>query len=139
MAILGKDITAEDILDQMTFFDSWEEKYAFIIDLGKQLPTCENCDCIDKNVVKGCQSQVWITSFKHEDKLVFRANSDAIIVKGLLAVIIAAYNHKTPADILAFDIESYFEQLDLLKHISNVRGNGLKAMVERVRSMAVES
>ncbi|WP_434353882.1 SufE family protein [Psychrobacter sp. HD31] len=135
MAVLGKDITAEDILDQMSFFDSWEEKYAFIIDLGKQLPVCENCDCIEKNVVKGCQSQVWITSFKHEDKFTFRANSDAIIVKGLLAIIIAAYNFKSSAEILAFDIEDYFAQLDLLQHISNVRGNGLKAMVDRVRSL----
>lgn len=136
MAILGKDITAQDILDQMDFFDSWEEKYAFIIDLGKQLPTCENCDCIDKNVVKGCQSQVWITSFRHDDKFVFRANSDAIIVKGLLAIIIAAYNYKTAEEILAFDIEGYFAKLDLLKHISNVRGNGLQAMVQRIKDMA---
>ncbi len=135
--ILGQDITPEDVIDQMSFFDSWEEKYAFIIDLGKQLPTCENCDCIDKNEVKGCQSQVWITAFKgSEGHFTFRANSDAIIVKGLLAIILTAYNLKTAEEILSFDIEDYFTQLDLLNHISNVRGNGIKAMVERVRKIA---
>lgn len=135
--ILGQNITSEDIIDQMSFFDSWEEKYAFIIDLGKQLPVCENCDCIDKNEVKGCQSQVWITAFiNNQGHFTFRANSDAIIVKGLLAIIIVAYNHKTSKEILEFDIEDYFKQLDLISHISNVRGNGIKAMVERVRNIA---
>lgn len=137
--ILGKDITSEDIIDQISFFDNWEEKYAFIIDLGKQLPVCENCDCIDENEVKGCQSQVWITPFKNDEgKFVFRANSDAIIVKGLLAIILTAYNYKTREEILAFDIEEYFSQINLLNHLSQVRGNGIKAMVERIRNIASE-
>lgn len=89
-------------------------------------------------MVKGCQSQVWITSFKHDGKFVFKANSDAIIVKGLLAIIIAACNYKTAQQIIDFDINAYFEQLDLLKHISNVRGNGLQAMVQRIKDLAAD-
>ncbi len=137
MAIdFGKTITAEDIIDQTDFFDDWEEKYAFIIDLGKQLPEFPAADKTDEYLVKGCQSDVWITHKEQDDRLIFQADSDAIIVKGLLGIILAAYNHKTAEAILAFDIEQYFQKLDLLSHISNVRGNGIQAMVDRIQTVA---
>lgn len=135
-SILGKNITAQDIIEQTDFFDDWEEKYAFIIDLGKQLPAFADSDRNDENIVRGCQSLVWITHEKNGEQLLFHADSDAIIVKGLLAILLAAYNHKTADEILAFDVEGYFEQLDLLSHISNVRGNGVQAMISRVREIA---
>lgn len=134
--ILGKTISADDILEQVDFFDSWEEKYAFIIDLGKNLPACADCDCIEKNEVKGCQSKAWINHSMEDGKLVFTGNSDAIIVKGLMAIILTAYNYKTPQEIIDFDMQSYFAKLDLLKHISNVRGNGIQAMVQRIKNIA---
>lgn len=136
VSVLGKDITAQDIIDQTDFFDDWEEKYAFIIDLGKQLPAFADSDRNDENMVKGCQSLVWINHEKHGEQFVFQADSDAIIVKGLLAILLAAYNYKTADEILDFDVEGYFEQLDLLNHISNVRGNGIQAMIGRVREIA---
>ncbi|PID62894.1 MAG: Fe-S cluster assembly protein SufE [Gammaproteobacteria bacterium] len=132
----GKSITAEDIVEQTDFFDDWEEKYAFLIDLGKQLPAFNSAEKSADNLVKGCQSDVWITHAKQGEQFVFFADSDAIIVKGLLAVILAAYNYKTAEEILDFDIEGYFEKLDLLSHISNVRGNGIQAMVARIRGFA---
>ncbi|PIE45111.1 MAG: Fe-S cluster assembly protein SufE [Gammaproteobacteria bacterium] len=135
---LGKDITAEDIVEQADFFDSWEERYAFIIDLGKQLDPFPEVERTDENIVKGCQSLVWITYKEQNSKLIFWADSDAIIVKGLLAVILAAYNHKTREEILTFDIEHYFAHLDLLRHISNIRGNGIKAMVSRIQTIAMQ-
>lgn len=130
---LGKDITAAELLEQLDFFDGWEEKYGYIIDLGKSLPALPQNAYVDANLIKGCQSQVWIIHAKTEGRYVFHADSDALIVKGLLAIILIAYNHKTAAEILTFDIEDYFTKLDLLKHISNVRGNGLQAMVARIR------
>lgn len=130
-----KNITAQDIIEQANFFDDWEEKYAFIIDLGKQLPQFPDGDKNDENLVKGCQSLVWITHEKNGERFIFHADSDAIIVKGLLAIILCAYHDKTTEEILAFDMDSYFEQLDLLSHISNVRGNGVQAMIARVRKI----
>lgn len=133
---LGKTITTDDILEQSDFFDDWEEKYAFIIDLGKQLPAFPDTEKNADNVVKGCQSVVWITHDKQHEKFIFHADSNAIIVKGLLAIILAAYNHKTADEILAFDIKHYFEKLDLISHISNVRGNGIQAMINHIQSIA---
>ncbi|PID64916.1 MAG: Fe-S cluster assembly protein SufE [Gammaproteobacteria bacterium] len=134
---LGKDITAEDLPEQLDFFSGWEEKYGYIIDLGTSLTTLPESAYIDDNLVKGCQSQVWITYKKSADnRYVFRVDSDALIVKGLLAIILIAYNYKTAEEILAFNIEDYFAKLDLLKHISNVRGNGLRAMVARIQAIA---
>ncbi len=133
---LGKDITSEDLLEQLDFFSGWEEKYGYIIDLGKLLTALPKAGYNDENLVKGCQSQVWITYKKSGNHYIFQVDSDALIVKGLLAIILIAYNYKTAEEILAFDIEGYFAKLDLLKHISNVRGNGLKAMVARIQAIA---
>lgn len=139
---LGKDITPEELLEQLDFFGGWEEKYGYIIDLGKLLIALPESAYHEDNIVKGCQSQVWIIHEKTDadsgSRYVFQADSDALIVKGLLAIILIAYNHKTAEEILAFNIEDYFAKLDLLKHISNVRGNGLKAMVARIRETVKE-
>ncbi|HEY8385005.1 MAG TPA: SufE family protein [Porticoccaceae bacterium] len=132
----GTTITSEDILDTLGFFDSWEDRYKYIIDLGKELPAMDDAKKDDAHLVRGCQSQVWIDAHLDGDRLWFETDSDAFIVKGLLGVILAAYNGKTAAEILAFDVESYFRELDLLKHLSPTRGNGLRAMVSRIRAMA---
>lgn len=87
-------------------------------------------------LVRGCQSQVWLVDEHHDGKLFFQADSDAFIVKGLLGVVLAAFNGKTPGEILGFDVDAYFGQLDLLQHLSSTRGNGLKAMVNRIRDKA---
>lgn len=132
----GNEITPDEIVDTLSFFDSWEERYKYIIDLGKQLPGMADELKTEQRLVRGCQSQVWIEPGIEGEKLVFQVDSDAHIVRGLLAVVMSAYNHKSAADILAYDIEGFFGQLDLLKHLSPTRGNGLRAMVQRIRDFA---
>ena len=136
MSQFGTDITSDDILDTLAFFDSWEDRYKYIIDLGRELAPLDDQYRTEQNMVRGCQSQVWLTSREEGGRLYFDADSDAFIVKGLLAVVLAAYNGQTPAAILAFDIEEYFSELNLLKHLSVTRGNGLRAMVKRIRDTA---
>ncbi len=132
----GTRIGVDDILETLEFFDSWEERYKYIIDLGKELPPLPESVRQDEFLVRGCQSQVWMVSEQDGDALYFDVDSDAFIVKGLLALVLAAYNGKTAAEILAFDVDAYFERLQLLKHLSPTRGNGIKAMVERVQNTA---
>ncbi|MEP1217008.1 MAG: SufE family protein [Marinobacter sp.] len=138
---LGKDTTLEDVLDGFEFLDDWEERYAFIIDLGKQLPPFPDDERTEENYVHGCQSQVWLIHHYDETsgKLYLLIDSDAIIVRGLAAIILVALNGKTPRDLLATDIDELFEQLDLFRHISPTRGNGLRAMVGKIRDIAAET
>jgi cysteine desulfuration protein SufE len=139
MTQFGIDVTVDDIIDSLGFFDNWEERYKYIIDLGKELPEMDASLRNDEYLVRGCQSQVWLVDEWRAGKLFFQADSDAFIVKGLLGVVLAAFNGKTPGEILAFDIDAYFTQLDLLQHLSSTRGNGLKAMVKRIKDRATQT
>jgi cysteine desulfuration protein SufE len=132
----GSTITADDIIDTVGFFDNWEDRYKYIIDLGKELPVMDAAKKDEAHLVRGCQSQVWIDSSAAEGTLWFEADSDAFIVKGLLGVVLAAYNGKSAQEILDFPVEDYFERLGLLKHLSPTRGNGLRSMVKRIQVMA---
>ncbi|MCB1700786.1 MAG: SufE family protein [Halioglobus sp.] len=132
----GHAISSQDILDSLGFFDSWEERYKYIIDLGKDLPPMPADLHTEDRLVRGCQSMVWIDTSLQDGRLQLAVDSDAFIVKGLLGVVLAAYNNKTPDEILAFDVDAYFEQLDLLRHLSPTRGNGLRAMVQRIKDIA---
>jgi len=134
----GQDITAESIVEDLAFFDGWEDRYRYIIDLGKALPPLDDAFRVDEHLVRGCQSQVWLIPQPEGDHLYFQVDSDAHIVRGLLAIVLAAFQGRTAAEILAFDIDEYFTRLQLLQHISPTRGNGLKAMVERIRTAAAE-
>lgn len=131
-APFGTCITSEDVLDTLTFFDAWEDRYRYLIDLGKELQPMDEAKKDEAHRVHGCQSQVWIDTHREGNKLYFSVDSDAFIVKGLLGVVLAAYNGKTSDEVLAFDIDGYFEQLDLISHLSSTRGNGLRAMVKRI-------
>jgi cysteine desulfuration protein SufE len=132
----GTEITSEDITDTLGFFDSWDDRYKYIIDLGKELPPLPDDARQDENLIRGCQSQVWLVSQAKGNQLFFSVDSDAFIVKGLLAIVMAAYNGKSPAQILDFDIEGYFAEVDLMRHLSPTRGSGLQAMVARIREIA---
>lgn len=136
MTQFGIDVTADDIVETLDFFDSWEERYKYIIDLGKELPAMDEALHTEDRLVRGCQSQVWLAHEYRDGKLYFLADSDAFIVKGLLAVVLAAFNGKSPAAIANVDVEGYFSRLDLLQHLSSTRGNGLKAMVKRIQDTA---
>jgi cysteine desulfuration protein SufE len=131
----GNTITIADILDSVAFFDTWEDRYKYIIDLGKELPGMDLAKKDEAHLVRGCQSQVWMEGEMHDGIWSFNADSDAYIVKGLLGVVLAAYNGKTAEAIQAFPIDNYFDQLGLMKHLSPTRGNGLRAMVKRILAM----
>ena len=128
----------DDIRDTFAFFDAWEDKYRFLIDLGKGLATLPEQHRIEDNLVRGCQSQVWLVAsyLPGDGRLKLAIDSDAHIVRGLIAIVHAAYDGKTPADILAFDIDALFQELDLVSHLSPTRGNGLKAMIGHILATA---
>ena len=128
-------ITTE-IIEDLEFFDDWEDRYKYIIDLGKSLPAMDDELKTELRLVKGCQSSVWIEPGEDGELMTFIVDSDAIIVRGLLALVMAAYDRKTAADIDAFDIDAYFVELDLERHLSPTRGNGLKSIVARIQAMA---
>lgn len=132
----GNQITSDDIVDTLSFFDSWEERYKYIIDLGKELPPMADNLKDEQHIVPGCQSQVWIAAETNADKFWFLADSDAFIVKGLLCVVLAAYNGKNAEQIRQFDIDAYFDTLGLMKHLSPTRGSGMRAMVKRIQDTA---
>ena len=129
-----------DIKTAFQYFDDWEDKYRFIIDLGKSLPTLDDAQKLDERLVRGCQSLVWLIPVfdASTGQLHLDIDSDAHIVRGLIGIVLAAYNDKTPAEILDFDIEALFSDLELLSHLSPTRGNGLRAMVAKIHSVAEE-
>ena len=128
--------SSEEIVEDLAFFDDWEPRYQYILDLGKSIPPMDNSLKTEERLVRGCQSSVWLVSNEQDGKLQFQVDSDAVIVNGLLALVMAAYNDRTPAQILDFDIDGYFRALDLERHITPTRGNGLRAIVARIQAIA---
>ena len=122
--------------DTFEFFDDWEDKYRFVIDLGKDLPALSESERIDENIIRGCQSQVWLVHEIKDNTLHFAMDSDAHIVRGLISIVLIALNNRSANDILATDIEALFEELQLLSHLSATRGNGLRAMIQRIQQIA---
>ena len=133
-------MSPEEIKETFSLFTDWEDKYRYIIDLGKELPELDEKDKIEKNLIRGCQSQVWLThNINPEGSIHLDIDSDAHIVRGLIAIVLAALNDKLPKQIVEFDVELLFSDLELLEHLSPTRGNGLRAMVQRVQSVAESS
>ena len=129
----------EELVENFEFLGDWEERYRYIIDLGKKLSPLEDAERIEDNIVRGCQSQVWLVRDANAgDKLKFRADSDAFIVRGLLALVLTAYDSRTAKDILAFDAKSFFQRLGLDQHLSPSRANGLHSIVQKIRTIASE-
>ena len=127
----------QEIQDTFEFLDDWEDKYRFVIDAGKEVPELDASLKVEEHLVRGCQSQVWLVHALNDDgKLIFNLDSDAHIVRGLISIVLAAYDNKTPQEIAAFDIEGLFGELALLEHLSQTRGNGLRAMIQRIRDIA---
>jgi cysteine desulfuration protein SufE len=129
-----------DIEEDLAFFDDWEERYRYLIDLGKALPEMPPMDKCETNLVQGCQSQVWLKVTLHActAQVRLQMDSDAIIVRGLIALIGAAFAGKSPEAVIAYDIEALFVRLDLLNHLSMARGNGLRAMVAKIVEISRE-
>lgn len=132
-------MTTQEILETFASVDSWEDRYQFIIDLGKTIPAMDEALKVEQNKIHGCQSQVWMVGYLSETlpatvRLV--ADSDAHIVRGLIALVLAVYQGKSPQEILDYDIEDFFDQIQLRQHLSSGRGNGLREMVKRVKALA---
>ncbi|MEC7701111.1 MAG: SufE family protein [Pseudomonadota bacterium] len=126
-----------ELIENFGFFDDWEERYGYLIDLGEQLPPMDDALKDDINFVKGCTSKVWMVGhFNDEGQLQLIADSDAKIVRGLIAVLMCVYNNQSKTDIKSTDINDVFGQLGLEAHLSPNRRNGFYAMVERVKALA---
>ncbi|ANW23761.1 cysteine desulfurase, sulfur acceptor subunit CsdE [Vibrio coralliilyticus] len=132
----GTDIQAEDIVTTMQGFKGWEDRYRQVIQWGKKLPAMPDELKSEQVTVSGCESQVWLVSENLDGVWHFCADSDARIVRGLIALVMAAYNGKTSAEIQAINIDEYFEKLGLIAHLSPSRGNGLKAIVEQIKQVS---
>jgi len=131
-------LTLDEIKDAFGFFDSWEDKYRFIIDLGKSQESLPESDRNEHNLIRGCQSQVWMVADYNpsSNTLALRIDSDAHIVRGLSAIVLACYDGQTPDAIIEHDMDALFAELSLLEHLSPTRGNGLRAMVSKIRELA---
>lgn len=132
----GRDITAETIVSTMAGFTGWEDRYRQVIIWGKQLPHLESEFKHSEFTVSGCESSVWLVTELLDGCWHIKADSDARIVRGLIAIVLAAFEGKTSQQILDFDIDGYFEALQLINHLSPTRGNGLKAIVATIQDQA---
>ena len=126
----------EELIDNFSFLDSWEDKYRYIIELGEKLPPLPPNLKTEDWKVKGCQSQVWLVPLKKGDNLQFLGDSDAMIVKGLISIVLLIYNNKSPSAIKAVAVDDIFAKLGLKDHLSPSRRNGLEAMVAKIRQYA---
>jgi cysteine desulfuration protein SufE len=134
----GTKIKSEDVVDTLCFFDDWEDRYRYIIDLGKELSILPVSFKTDENLIVGCQSQVWLVC-EYDEKnnlLLMAVDSEAQIVKGLAGIVLSAFNKKTPQEVTDFNIEAFFTDIDLFSHLSSMRGNGLRAMVKKILYIA---
>ena len=136
---MSQSMTLDELVETFSFFDDWEDKYRFIIDLGKDLGGLAESDKVDAHLIRGCQSQVWLTYKSAADRLTFKMDSDAHIVRGLIAVVLVIVDGRKASELQQLDIEGAFGQLDLLAHLSVTRGNGLRAMVARIKEVAAQS
>ncbi|CAM3121340.1 cysteine desulfurase sulfur acceptor subunit CsdE [Vibrio ordalii] len=131
----GREIGADDIMATMQNFTGWEDRYRQVILWGKLLPTMPDALKSQQVSVAGCESQVWLVGQEYQGIWSFCADSDARIVRGLIALVLAAYNGKTYVQIQAFDVDAYFEKIGLIAHLSPSRGNGLKAIVDKIKNI----
>lgn len=134
------DDALTELTDEFELLGDWEERYRYVIELGKDLAPLSDAERSDANKVRGCASQVWlITAPAADGTLTFRGDSDAHIVRGLIAIVLRLYSGRTPAEILAFDAKAAFEQLGLSGALSTQRSNGLASMVGRIRRDAEQA
>jgi len=126
----------EEIIDEFSMFDDWMQRYEYIIDLGKNLPLIQEEFKTDDNLIKGCQSKVWLKGEKNEDKIIFTADSDAILTKGIIAILIRVFSNQTSAEILDADMD-FIDEIGLKEHLSPTRANGLVSMIKNIKMYAL--
>lgn len=126
----------EEIVAEFSLFEDWEQRYEHMIELGKSLPLIDEQHKTEDNRIKGCQSKVWVHAQMQEDKLVFTADSDAILTKGLIALLIRVYSHQKPQAIIDAGI-GFISQIGLKEHLSPTRANGLVSMIKKIKLYAL--
>ncbi|MEO8720850.1 MAG: SufE family protein [Ginsengibacter sp.] len=128
--------TEAEITEEFSFFDNWEEKYEYIIDLGKRLEPLEEEFKVSENVIRGCQSTVWLVSDYKDGKVFYKADSDAIIVKGLISMLIKVLSGHKPDEILTAKL-NFIKDIGMMTHLAQTRSNGLLAMVKQIKNYAL--
>ena len=126
----------EEIIDEFSMFDDWMERYEYIIELGKSLPIINDAYKLDENLIKGCQSKVWLFSELENDTVKYTADSDAILTKGIAALLLRVYSGQKPADILTAETK-FIDEIGLKEHLSPTRANGLVSMVKQIKMYAI--
>lgn len=125
-----------EIVEEFSLFDSWDDKYEYIIDMGKKLPVLEDQYKLDENKVKGCQSTVWLVADYKDGKIYFKADSDAIIVKGLISMLIRVLSEHTPEEIIQANL-GFIQKIGMTTHLAQTRSNGLLSMVKQMKNFAL--
>jgi len=128
----------DEIKDEFSMFDdeNWDERYQYVIDLGKMLPMIDDQYKTEENIIKGCQSKVWLHGEKQDDKIVFTADSDAILTKGIIAILIRTFSNQKASDILEADTK-FIDEIGLKEHLSPTRANGLVSMIKQIKMYAL--
>jgi cysteine desulfuration protein SufE len=126
----------EEIVDEFLMFDDWMERYEYIIELGKSIPLIKENYKTDDNAIKGCQSKVWLFAELKNNKIIFSADSDAILTKGIIALLLRVFSNHTPQEILDADT-SFIDEIGLKEHLSPTRANGLVSMIKQLKLYAV--
>ncbi len=126
----------DEIVDEFSMFEDWMQRYEYIIDLGKSLPLIDEQFKTEDNIIKGCQSKVWVHAEQHGEKVVFTADSDAILTKGIIAILIRSFSNQKAADILEANTD-FIDKIGLKEHLSPTRANGLVSMVKKIKMYAL--
>lgn len=126
----------KEIVEDFSLFDSWDDKYEYIIDLGKKLPPLEEVHKIDENKVRGCQSTVWLAADSRDGRVFFKADSDAVIVKGLISMLITVLSGQTPDAIVEAKL-GFINEIGMMGHLAQTRSNGLLSMVKQMKNYAL--
>ena len=132
------DEKQQEIVDEFGIYDDWMDKYEYIIELGKELPMISDSEKTDDKLIEGCQSRVWLATGISDGKMQFTADSDAIITKGIIGLLIRVLNNESPKDIATADLR-FIQEIGLHEHLSPTRSNGLASMVKRIKISALKA
>ena len=126
----------EEIVDEFSMFDDWMQRYEYIIELGKSLPLIDEQYKTEENIIKGCQSKVWVHAEQKDGNVVFTADSDAILTKGIIAILVRAFSNQSPKASLEADTD-FIDEIGLKEHLSPTRANGLVSMIKQIKMYAL--
>lgn len=125
-----------EIIDEFSLFEDWMQRYEYMIELGKSIELIDPSNKVDSNLIKGCQSKLWLHAELKDDKLIFKADSEAIITKGIAAVLLRVFSNQTPKNIIEANLE-FIDKIGLKEHLSPTRANGLLSMIKQIKYYAL--